>query len=1404
MKRKIMALILAVMMIMSSVSVSAFALGTCKIKVDTVDGMPGQTITVNVAVENNPGILGLSSMSITYDSNALTLTNAENGEAFSALNFTRPSKYKSGCVFSWYAENIQDSDVTDGTILKLTFTVNSSATEGSYAIGVSCPPGNVYDKNLNEITPELENGGVIIVSYTPCDVNNDGRINSLDLILISRYIADGCTTDPDGYNVSIIAEAANVNNDGRINALDLILIARYIADGCKTDPNGYNVKPVPSTSLCSHTLEHVAVVAATCTVDGNVEYWHCTKCGKYFSNAGGTTEISQASTVIAATGHHTVVDPAVPATTTSTGLTEGSHCDVCGEIIVPQIVIPIIEGEKYSITYHIAGTDEYLAQSNIENPNPNTYISENGLQLKNLVVAGYTFEGWYNAPGSNGTVVTSIPAGTKGEIDLYAKWTKEVYTIQFDSPLIPIASKTYTVDTGCTLESPSMFHYEFLGWSDDNANLVEKIEPGTTGNITLRANWTSLRYMTRTYGKLADPSIIEDEESGQILFTYEIGRMENVPLYTLKDFGYRSKDALTFTTTTYQETCISESNAAQIAEAVSEATTRTNTWGLTSDWNKTIVVDEEHSQEVEQYTSNTNYSEFNENGNYSLGISKGGSKSTTNQKTKTDSSHWELSGKVYGKYTTEGSIGAGLNGSINVPLEGVAKAGVGADVKAELKQKNEHGWELGGKYGQDHTTTTSKTTTKEKHWNTNESIQQGYSATSGSSSTNSLRNTVGDRWGYSESSSIGGSETESLSVQNSSQKTRECASSVSYSTASKESEEITVTDAQATDGFYRLVMAGTIHVFAVVGYDIASSSYYVYTYNVVDKDTTPFLDYSKTSSHFDDEQNGVLPFEVPYFVNEYIDGVVTASEDLVVNTSTGTIMGYSGDEELVIIPDYYVVEGVNGENEVIKITGIDSNAFTGNTVIKEVALGRFINTIPDNAFCGCTSLERVYCGYITSVGANAFNGCTELDDIEIPTDVTYLGMNAFAGINKLTVNASNAQVAESAIYSGAKQITLNNMTGSAIFENKIIEITDATERFEFNGGNYTYNDFRIVSNAETTIINQANIVATKGVPLKLSSENVTLSYLNVTAPELALILTADNTVVNLYNDIGLTTQGTNAVLSKNVTLQLANPKVYSKLNVSGNYLVCGEIINQKYLTITNGEIVLINAESFDQLAQDSLEWVLESEMPAGATVVDQKWTYDETTYRESSDNTLENEGWTQYQDSTTTYGEWGNWSAWSTQSYTKSDTRDVGSKTEQMVASYNMAEFNYMVNGDRVYYKTRQNISNAYGEFERYYTASPGELTWPVANGAYVNMGGSSSGYNRSGETGYVINYAGTNLLFFITSTNYNYTNYYRYRDRTKTVTYYYSKTDSLESPTEIFASDTISNVQHWVKYVMQ
>ena len=45
-------------------------------------------------------------------------------------------------------------------------------------------------------------------------------------------------------------------------------------------------------------------------------------------------------TAVFTEGHNVVVDPAVPATCTEDGLTEGSHCSVCGEIIVAQQVIP--------------------------------------------------------------------------------------------------------------------------------------------------------------------------------------------------------------------------------------------------------------------------------------------------------------------------------------------------------------------------------------------------------------------------------------------------------------------------------------------------------------------------------------------------------------------------------------------------------------------------------------------------------------------------------------------------------------------------------------------------------------------------------------------------------------------------------------------------------------------------------------------------------------------------------------------------------------------------------------------------------------------------------------------------------------------------------------------------------
>ncbi len=44
-------------------------------------------------------------------------------------------------------------------------------------------------------------------------------------------------------------------------------------------------------------LKHVPAKAATRTAEGNIEYWHCDGCGKYFSDKDGTKEIKKADTV---------------------------------------------------------------------------------------------------------------------------------------------------------------------------------------------------------------------------------------------------------------------------------------------------------------------------------------------------------------------------------------------------------------------------------------------------------------------------------------------------------------------------------------------------------------------------------------------------------------------------------------------------------------------------------------------------------------------------------------------------------------------------------------------------------------------------------------------------------------------------------------------------------------------------------------------------------------------------------------------------------------------------------------------------------------------------------------------------------------------------------------------------
>lgn len=64
----------------------------------------------------------------------------------------------------------------------------------------------------------------------------------------------------------------------------------------------------------NHTdLKHIDAKAATAAAEGNIEYWYCDGCNKYFSDAAATKEITQANTVTAK-----LPQPTTPPTTTPT------------------------------------------------------------------------------------------------------------------------------------------------------------------------------------------------------------------------------------------------------------------------------------------------------------------------------------------------------------------------------------------------------------------------------------------------------------------------------------------------------------------------------------------------------------------------------------------------------------------------------------------------------------------------------------------------------------------------------------------------------------------------------------------------------------------------------------------------------------------------------------------------------------------------------------------------------------------------------------------------------------------------------------------------------------------------------------------------------------------------------
>ena len=96
-----------------------------------------------------------------------------------------------------------------------------------------------------------------------------------------------------------------------------------------------------------HSMTATAGKAATCTEAGNSAYWSCSRCGKFFSDAAGKTEIAKDSWVIAALGHDVGTRAAVAATCYASGHEADTYCKRCGIVLAAGATIPATGKHTY-------------------------------------------------------------------------------------------------------------------------------------------------------------------------------------------------------------------------------------------------------------------------------------------------------------------------------------------------------------------------------------------------------------------------------------------------------------------------------------------------------------------------------------------------------------------------------------------------------------------------------------------------------------------------------------------------------------------------------------------------------------------------------------------------------------------------------------------------------------------------------------------------------------------------------------------------------------------------------------------------------------------------------------------------------------------------------------------------
>ena len=281
--------------------------------------------------------------------------------AYNSTYGTLPAPTRRGYTFGgWYTTKALTTPVKSSTKVTTTrdHTLYAKWTANTYTVTLDANGGTVtpatlsvvydgkYGDGYNDSLPSAKRDGYTFTGWYTAKI---GGLKVEPFHLISKaydHTIYACWT-PNTYTVTLIGGGGKGTSLASYTyGVETELPTDWTKQCAKFDgwytaqTGGERVTRISTTTLGdqsyyarwsdAHTAVVDAAVPATCTKTGLTAGKHCAVCNT----------VLVAQTTVPAKGHTEVVDAAVAPTCTATGLTAGKHCAVCETVLVAQTTVP--------------------------------------------------------------------------------------------------------------------------------------------------------------------------------------------------------------------------------------------------------------------------------------------------------------------------------------------------------------------------------------------------------------------------------------------------------------------------------------------------------------------------------------------------------------------------------------------------------------------------------------------------------------------------------------------------------------------------------------------------------------------------------------------------------------------------------------------------------------------------------------------------------------------------------------------------------------------------------------------------------------------------------------------------------------------------------------------------------